>query len=395
MSTALSISGARSTTDISSSQRIVNLDEDIKMVLPAAAPFTTLLQQTRKRATGDPKFKWFEDDLKPRFDAINDGGGYTSSNTSLTVDNGTYFAEHDIVLITRTGEQIRVTQVVGNVLTVVRGVGTTSAAAINNDDELMIASSAQPEGDVAKTARSNNGTEVYNYTQIFREPYEVTQTSYVSENETNPHDWDHLTAKKMMEHKRELELAGIFGQRSENTSGGEVRRTTAGLLAQITTNITDAGGAFTETEFNTAMRTAFSNKSGSGAGAKTKVAFGSPLATQVLNSYPASKVHINTSGEAKGKYGIDFTTFTSPFGAIRLVTHWELTGTKYGGYLVIADMGNVEMRFLKGPKGSRDTHVRKEIQAPSADSRLDEVLTECGFQVACDETHSIVSGITG
>lgn len=392
---ALSISGARSTTDISSTQRTVNLDKAIKMVLPAAAPFTTLLQQTSKKATGDPKFKWFEDDLKPRFDAINDGGGYLAADTSLTVDNGDRFAEHDVVVVTRTGEQIRVTQVVGNVLTVVRGTGTTSAAAINNDDELMIVSSAQPEGDVSKTARSANGAEVYNFTQIFRTPYEVTGTAYASENETNPHDWDHQTEKAMMEHKRDLELAALFGQRSENTSGGEVRRTTAGILAHITTNVTDAGGAFTETEFNTAMRTAFSSKSGSGSGAKTKVAFGSPLATQVLNSYPAGKLQVNSSGEAKGKYGVDFTTFTSPFGAIRLVTHWELTGSKYGGYLVLVDMGNVEYRFLKNSKANRDTHVRKEIQAPDADARKDEVFSEVGLQVACESTHSIVSGITG
>lgn len=394
MATALSISGARSTTDISSSQRIVNLDKAIKMVLPAAAPFTTLLQQTSKEATGDPKFKWFEDDLKPRFDAINNGGGYTSSATALVVDHGNYFAEHDIVVVTRTGEQLRVQAVVSNTLTVVRGTGTTSAAAINDDDELMIVSSAQPEGDVSKTPRSSNGAEVYNYTQIFRTPYEVTGTAYASENETNPHDWEHQTEKAMMEHKRDLELAFLFGQRSENTSGSEVRRTTAGILAHITTNVTDAGGAFTETEFNTAMRTAFSVKSGSNS-AGTKVAFGSPLATQVLNSYPASKVQINSSGEAKGRYGVDFTTFTSPFGAIRLVTHWELAGTKYGGCLVLCDMGNIKYKFLKNSKANRDTFVRKEIQPPDQDGRKDEILSEVGLQVACESTHSIVSGITG
>jgi hypothetical protein len=62
-----------------------------------------------------------------------------------------------------------------NTLTVVRGVGG-GAAAINDNDELLLIGSAQPEGDTSKPARSGNPTKVTNYTQIHRTPYESTET---------------------------------------------------------------------------------------------------------------------------------------------------------------------------------------------------------------------------
>jgi hypothetical protein len=159
-----------------------------------------------------------------------------------------------------------------------------------------------------------------------------------SENETSPHDWDHQAAKVGIEHKRDIERAFLFGQASENTSGSQARRTTAGILANITTNATDAGGTFTETEFNTAMRSAFRY------GSKRKVFMVSPLVASVLNTYASGKVQIS---QRETTYGVDVTTFTSPFGAVRLVVNWELEGAKYGGYGVIIDFDNLKYRFLR------------------------------------------------
>lgn len=378
------VTGARGTTLISSTQRKIDMSDSIKLLQPNATPFTTFLMQLKKARTGNPEFKGAEDELEPRFDAINNGAGYASGATQLVVDNGAYFAEHDIVIITRTGEAIRVTGVASNTLTVVRGVGST-AAAINDNDELLLAGSAQPEGDTSKPARSSNLTTVTNYTQIFRRPWELTGTAIASENETTPHDWDHQAAKVGIEHKRDINRALLFGKPSENTSGSQARRTTGGILHFITTNQTDAGGAYTETEFNTTLRTAMKH------GSKRKVAIGSPLAVQVLNGYPAAKVQISQSEKV---YGVDVTTFTSAFGAIRLAVDWELEGTKYGGYLIIVDMDNVRYRYLANSKQNRDSHVRTNIQAPDADTRKDEWLSECGLEVGLEETHSVATGIT-
>ncbi len=373
--------GARGTGALSTEQRRYDLTPTIKLLQPDAAPFTTLLMELSKKATTDPKFVHTEAELEPRFDAINNGAGYASGITSIAVDNGSYFAQHDIIIATRTAEAMRVTAVSSNTLTVVRGVGSTAQALVDND-EILIAGSAQPEGDTSKPARSSNPTPVTGYTQIFRDPVESTNTAIATKNETTPQDWAFQLSKKQIEHKRSIERSFLFSRASEVQDGSQFRRTTAGLVNQIQTNSYDAAGQFTEAEFNLAMRQSFRY------GSKKKMAMGSPLAVSVLNGYATGKVQIHNQSEKT--YGMDVTTFTSPFGAIRLIPNWELEGARYGGYLIGMDMDNLAYRFLEG----RDTAVLTNRQANDADTRKDEILTEAGLQVMQERTHFIVTGIT-
>lgn len=376
--------GARGTTAIHADQRVHNMDGLIKLLQPDATPFTTLIMELRKERTPDPKFESLQDELEPRFDAIN---GTTGTGTSIVVDNGAYFAEHDIVIVTRTGEQIRVLSVATNTLTVARAQGGTSAVAVANDDELLIAGSAQPEGDTSKPARSSNSTKVTGYTQIFRRPWHVTNTAMASENETSPHDWDHQANKVGIEHKRDINRAFLFNRAAaEDTSGSQPRRTSKGLIASYTTNVTDAGGTLSETELNTFMRTVMHY------GTKRKLFIASPLVTSVLNTFPAGKVQISQSERT---YGVDVTTFTGPFGALRLVTDWELEGSVYAGYGVAIDLDNVAYRWLGNSKLNRDSKVYENIQAPDEDARKDEWKTECGLDVRLEKTGGLLTGVTG
>jgi len=84
----------------------------------------------------------------------------------------------------------------------------------------------------------------------------------------------------------------------------------------------------------------------------------------------------------------------SPHGNLNLVTHWLLEGTVFANQIWVADLANVGYRYLHGDNGSRDTKVRQEIQAPGADSRKDEYLTECGFKFAQPLTHGKLINIT-
>src|SRR4029453_17247499 len=99
-----------------------------------------------------------EDDVLPRFDTATGGG----TTTTVGVTTGTKFAKQDVVIVTRTSEQLIVSDVVANNLTVVRGA---TPVAINAGDELLIAGSAQPEGDLSRVPVSVNPTPVQNYTQ--------------------------------------------------------------------------------------------------------------------------------------------------------------------------------------------------------------------------------------
>jgi hypothetical protein len=375
------IVGARGTEQLAPEQKYIEMADKIKMLVPDETPFTTFLQSLSKKKTGWPEFKALEDDVLPRFDAVVGAGG---TAVTFNVATGTKFNKADVLIATRTGEQMRVESIAGNALTVTRGA---APVALIDADEILIAGSAQPEGDLSRIPVSANPSPVLNYTQILRRSWELTGTAYSSENETDPHDWDYQAAKIGIEHKRDLERTLLFGVPSKATaSNGQPLRTTGGLFYWIKSNQMDAAGGFSEEEFNTWSRTVFRY------GAKRKVLMGSPLATSVLNTFPMGKVRI---GQSEKKYGINVTTFVSAFGELGLVTNWELEGAKYGGVLVAYDQSNLGYRYLQNSKANRDSHVNTNIQAPDADTRRDEWLTEMGLEVSLEKTAGVVTGITG
>jgi hypothetical protein len=375
------IVGMRGTDNLAPEQKFIEMSDRIKMLVPDETPFTTFLQSLSKTKTGWPEFKALEDDVLPRFDAVVGAGG---TAVTFNVATGTKFRPADIIIATRTNEQMRVESIATNALTVTRGA---APVALIDADEILIAGSAQPEGDLSRIPISVNPTPVLNYTQILRRSWELTGTAYASENETDPQDWDYQAAHVGIEHKRDMERTLLFGVPSKVVaSNGQPIRTTGGLFYWIKSNQMDAGGGFSEDEFNTWSRTIFKY------GAKRKVLMGSPLATSVLNTFPQSKIRI---AQSEKKYGINVTTFVSAFGELGLVTNWELEGAKYGGVLVGYDASNVRYRYLQNSKANRDSHVRTSIQPPDQDSRRDEWMTEMGLEVNLEKTAGIVSGITG
>jgi hypothetical protein len=325
-----------------------------------------------------------EAELDPRFDAVNNGAGYAAGATTIAVDNGSYFQAQTIVYVPRTGESMRVTAVSTNDLTVVRGVGSTAAALVDND-ELLIANTAQPEGDASKPARSRNPVTVSNYTQIFRTEWDATETARHSENEGDD-DWDFQAAQHGIEHAKSLEYALMIGHPSEDTSSGQARRTTGGFNHFVTTNVTDVGGAMTELEFFTAMRPAFRY------GPKEKWALCSALAADVIATYARAKVEIRQSERT---FGLRVNQVMGQHGTLNLVTHWLLEGATLGGQIWILDTDVMTYRYLANRRGSRDTHINTEIQNNDVDGRKDEYLTEAGLAFGLEKRHGKIINITG
>jgi hypothetical protein len=83
--------------------------------------------------------------------------------------------------------------------------------------------------------------------------------------------------------------------------------------------------------------------------------------------------------------------YQSPHGLLNVVRHWLLEGTKFGGYGVIVDLAQTKYRYLQ----NRDTQIKEQRQAPDADSRKDEYLTEAGLQFGLEKTHALLKGVTG
>jgi hypothetical protein len=374
--------GARMTDNVEQGIRKIDLTPTIRELEPSATPLTLFTTMMESKDTGSPEFKWYTDDLPPRFDAIDFGAGYDDNDTSIVVDNGPYFAVNELVKVTRTGEVFRITGIVSDTLTVVRGVGGGAAAILDND-ELYRISSAHAENAVSGEAKSQNPTPHTNYTEIVRDWVEASETWRHSDNETRPDDWTRQRNKKMIEHKLKLEGMYWHGKPSEDTTGAPLR-TTAGVYHVVQSNHIDAGGAFTEDEFFGAFDTAFRYGD-----KNAKVGFASRLASGIVNQFPRNSIRV-INGDNDSTYGLNVMRYVSNFGTLRLVTHDGMEGSVYGGHIVILDMSQLKKRPLRG----RDTHMKENVQPRDQDGRKDEILSEVGLEWGEEKTHTIISGIS-
>lgn len=373
------VTGQGSTTNVNSSQLAIDIGKEIKLLEPEVQALTVFSREVRSESTNATKFKWMEDERKPRFDTVSEAVASTTAQ-EIPASHTTYFQQWDHVLNTRTGELFRVDSV-GAKLNVTRGIGTV-AAAMNENDELKLIGTAQPEGDTSKVARSLVPTTFENYTQISRTPFELSETAANVGYQVQPREWDRKQKNAGIEHAIDIEEATLFGRKSATNPGtGEVR-TSGGVLSFISSNQTDAGGILSEAEFGAFLATALRY------GSKDKIAFCSATALQALNKFPASK-QVTQNNETT--YGMDVSTYTGPFGSIKTVWHKLLEGNKYGGYMIVVDMQNIAWR----PLNNRDTKLLSNRAPNDQDAKKSEFLTEAGLEFGLQRSHAVLTGITG
>lgn len=377
------ITGIRDTQNIAQAKIKIDMSNNIALLQPSATPLITFLKRAKGNtlAANNPKFSWLEDDLGARWDAVNNGAGYLSTDTSVVVDNGDYFSAGDIVKVPSTGEVMLVTAIATNTLTVTRGYGVTAAAALVDNDPLVIIGNANEEGSGTRTIKSTSEIEVFNYTQIFKTPFGVTNT----QNATGMYGGNDLAyqqKKKGIEHTVDIARAFYFGERKLDTSGSKPKRATGGLFSFLTENNYDAGGQLTQTEFDNNIAEVIFKY-----GAAEKLLLASPRLASVINGWAMGKYQVMQGDKT---FGLPVIPYITPHGKFNIVIDPLLEGAVYGGYGVVLDVENIKYRPLKG----RDTKLETNIQANDEDQREDQYITEAGLEVRSPKTHAVITGVT-
>lgn len=371
---------ARGNANILSNRIKIDMSNEIALLKPREFPFTVLSKRMGTRPVMNPKFEWMEQSYMAAWTQINNSGGYLANATSIVVDDGSIIAVGDIIKIPRSAEQMLVTGVSTNTLTVTRGYGTTSAAAINDDDKVLIIGNAAMQGSGAPAEKYNSPTAVYNYTQIFKTPFAVTNTLDATEL-YGPAEYARLSSMKGIEHGRSIEQALLFGERKQDTSGAQPRNVTGGILQFIagTANIgsTAASGSndTVRAAINTWLKGLFTYGSGK------KVWFVSPNILQRVSDIAMDKLQVIQADKDK-TFGLDVVQWLTPFGMIDLILH-PLFTDYYASYSLAVDMENIKWCPLKG----RDTHLEQNIQNNDEDGRKDQYLTEGGLEIRLPLTH--------
>lgn len=387
------VSGLRTTANVATVQRYIDIAPEIMSLEPSATPLTVITARMGKEMTGDAEYHWVQSERAVRFDAINKEGGYETPTTEeLVVDTEGVFAANQLVTVPRTAEIMRVKSLKGSSkVEFERGAaGTTKAALLDNEPLFVIAQVAE-EGSTSFEARTDNPDKVTNYTQIFKTSIEETGTMGSSLNQTSPHDWVWQHREKNREHLLDIEHAALFGHKSSGTGpNGKPLRTTGGVLSFYTENNQDAGGTLTESEWESWVRALCRY-------GDEKTVFASPLLLSVVNNFAVGRLEV-IQADMDRTYGVKVTKYICAHGEINLVKHNLLEGATWGGYGIAVDYKTAPPKFRPlggGPLGSRDTKLLPARQENDLDGVQDELLTEAGFQWPQPKTGGVLTGVTG
>lgn len=393
-------SGIRGTGDWGADERPKDFRESILFYNPnGTAPLFALTSKIGKRKATDPEFAWWAEGQMLIRLQVN--GALAAGDTTVVVDSAdptatTASANYgtalnlkpgDILLVepsadnaTFDHELVEVTSVQSATqFTVSRGVGGTTAGSIANDAWLLVIGSAYAEGTSAPSAVSRNPLKFYNYTQIFKDTYELTGTADATKARTGS-PWSNDKKRKMFKHSSDIEFAMLFGRKQETTgSNGKPKRFMGGLREFIpASNVTVFGSAVTISSFYDALAPAYSITAENGAG-DTRIGFCGHQAILELNK--VFQANGNTQfgvGTKLTTYGMNFVEFIMPHGTIMFKTHPLLSQHPlYKKSMFVVDHTAAKYTHLAG----RDTKARDDVQAKDEDVRRGFWQTECSLMV--------------
>lgn len=393
------LGGLRGTGDWGTDERPKNFRENILWFNPnGTSPIFALTSKAGSKSVDDPEFAWWSEGMKNVRLQVNQSGNIASGDTLITVDSAdptsttmgvnfgtaTHLKPGDLLLVepsadnaTFDHEIIRVEQVLSDTQFIAsRGVGGTTAATIPDDRNLTLIGSAYAEGTAEPRAASRNPIKFSNFTQIFKESYELTKTAEATYARTG-NAWSNDKKRKAFDHARAIEWSIMFGRKAETTGeNGKPLRFMGGLREFIpSTNVTVFGSAVTSTSLLNAISPAFDFDTEAG---DTRLAFAGNTAIMELNKVINDTTNLRVVHDKKiTMYGLDFTELVMPRGRILFYSHPLLSiHPLYKKSAFILDFSSIRYVSLKG----RDTMTLDDIQTKGEDVRRGMYLTECSLE---------------
>lgn len=358
-----------------------------------SAPLTAVLALLESEGTNDPKYNWFSKNMATRRTAAN--ANYTNVAASIVVDDKIN-RPGQLIMNETTREIMLVTSITGSgpyTLGVHRGEWGTAVAGTAGDF-IQINGSAHAEGANTPTSLSTDPEKEYNYTEIFRNSWDLTGTALRTTLKFDPKGpYRARQVDALQDHSVEMEWAFVQGVRAEFITPGEteVTRTTGGVISYIDAeNIVDVdvdeAGFLGESLFESYIERAFRTTSNR---AMEKLALCGSNALAVANRAAKKGSHMQIVPGAEA-FGMNLTRWITPHGTLYFKTHPLFTyHPVWRNHMLILDVRNLKYRYMNG----RDTTILRNRQNPGQDKRVDEYLTECGIEVHHPKSHFFIKNI--
>ena len=411
---ALNMNRGTMTTDTHSSTQVRQMDPKMYRVMAenTRASFVSLLRLIgMRRSSGTSKgyavgskaknvksykFEW--EDFFPGSSISSlviqgspDAASLKAATTlQVALGEGKQFQVNDLLMNKSTNEQMLVTAVNGDAVTVIRGWGTAnqgvSGELLASNDEIILVGNAWTEGTYSADPRSYNPRVAYNYTQIFKRAVENTGTNEEVETYGNVNKLQFQKQEEWYQFLVERSRAYYTGKRVEYTdsnNGNRKKRTTAGLDSFIQSNI------FTVNADTLSYKNfmAFSKMVYRKGGAEKLLVCNSDFAQLVQEMVMDNKVQWAMSPKIK-EFGINIKRLSCIHGDMDFMIDRTMDDlyAKPTAFALETDL--IEEMIL------RPDIWRPNVQAPDYDGRKDEIIGESGLKVISEERHGkiIIAG---
>lgn len=244
-------------------------------------------------------------------------------------------------------------------------------------DTLMRIGNAYEEGSSNPAYLQKLDDNVYNNTQIFRFPVEITATANEIKTLAGGDFFKRMKMNAFIEGRRDIERALIFGKRS--ASGNKTSLTASAVSTSTTQGLWnfaqaefDMGFALTPSAISKDLILKMDESVGND---KPIIMFTSRNVRARIIDFQQSAYRITESGEL-AKFGIKADKLVTSGADIHIVAHDAFDGR--GGHdnqALCFVPENVQYRFLR----NRDLQPRMNIQDNSTDGRKDEIYGEVGI----------------
>lgn len=296
-----------------------------------------------------------------------------------------------------------ITATTGNTLTPMRNMVLPPAVNTKRREDRVsiIGSSYQEASGLPRTSYTDRLHDTFGFTQIFKTDLTMSNTALATMLKYRPNEYAHRWNKTMLQHKRDINLGGIWGVQSKTDGeNGMLLRTTQGVVDFVTHN----GWMFSLTadkdydSFLDDLSEFYHPEVAQANGHLFHVD------TSVYNWFSRlnSGFFKNTF---EGKYemaaglsimgmkkfaGFNILELSTPHGTMRMVKDINLDGS--GVKILGINYNEAEYRPLVGNGLNRDTTVYMKVEDVAhtgKDLRTDLVQTEAGFEFGLGETFAM------
>lgn len=383
------IAGLRGTGDWGTDERPKNFRETILWRSPnGQAPLTALMARMKSEHVDDPEFAWWEEEMNA-LRLTTSAATFGTTDTALTLTSNLQDANDiipgDLYLLEKTlvaaydNEIVMASSVTSTTVAVFkRGqIGTTPTLILPGVKMTKIGNMFA-EGTSAPSASTRNPTKLFNYVQIFKTTYDITNTAKITKARTGD-AVKNDKRRKMFDHAVALEFAAIFGKRFEGTgANGKPMRTSGGLLYMMSTYASNMITIFattpTESTFTDAIYTVFDYDTGAG---DERIVLAGNGALNSLNRLAANQSRTRVTFEGiVDVYGMSLQKWVMPQGTIFVKSHplFNVHG-RFTNDMLVLDPTALKLRTM------RDTHFKDNIQANDADETKGQWLSEIGWEI--------------